>query len=202
MDPLDALAWPLRTPRLTIRRVTPADADATWAYRRLPEVGEWIGWFAATPQEYRAEFTAPGRLATVLAVELGGTEPRVIGDVICRVEDAEAQREVAADAAGRQAEVGWSLDPAHGGHGYATEAVAAVIDACFSALGVRRVRAVCFADNEPSWRLMERLGMRREAHTRASALHRRGVWLDSFEYAVLADEWRVEASERPPRMLV
>ena len=33
---------------------------------------------------------------------------------------------------------------------------------CFVDLGLRRVTANCFADNEASWRLMERLGMRRE----------------------------------------
>ena len=54
---------------------------------------------------------------------------------------------------------------------------------CFEDLGLRRVVATCFADNEPSWRLMARLGMRREQHAEKDALHRSGAWLDSYSYA-------------------
>ena len=84
---------------------------------------------------------------------------------------------------------GWVLHPAYAGHGLATEAVAELLRACFEDLGLRRVVAQCFADNEASWRLMERVGMRREAHSRES-LHRTRGWIDGLGYAVLADEWR------------
>ena len=53
----------------------------------------------------------------------------------------------------------------------------------------------CFADNEPSWRLMERVGMRRELYAVRESLHRSGAWLDGLGYALLADEWR---SRRTP----
>ena len=84
---------------------------------------------------------------------------------------------------------GGDLDPASTGHGYATEAVAELLRHSFEDLGVHRVVASCFADNVASWRLMERLGMRRESHTVRDALHRSGEWLDSYGYALLADEW-------------
>ena len=61
---------------------------------------------------------------------------------------------------------------------------------CFEDLGLRRVTATCFADNEASWRLMERAGMRRELYTVRDSLHRSGEWLDGMGYALLADEWR------------
>jgi catechol 2,3-dioxygenase-like lactoylglutathione lyase family enzyme len=105
------------------------------------------------------------------------------------VEDAWAQSEVADQAKGVQAEVGWALDPGHGGRGLATEAVAELIRVCFEELGLRRVVANCFADNVASWRLMERLGMRRETYTVRESLHRSGRWLDGITYALLADEW-------------
>ena len=57
-------------------------------------------------------------------------------------------------------------------------------------LGLRRVTAGCFAGNEPSWRLMERVGMRREAHAVRDSLHRSRGWLDGLTYALLAEEWR------------
>jgi RimJ/RimL family protein N-acetyltransferase len=81
------------------------------------------------------------------------------------------------------------LDPAYTGHGYATEAVREMLRFCFEDLGLRRVIANCFADNSTSWRLMERVGMRREAHAVRDSLHRSGKWLDGYTYALLADEW-------------
>jgi len=49
--------------------------------------------------------------------------------------------------------------------------------------------ANAFADNTASFRLMERVGMRREAHAVGESLHRSGEWLDTVGYAVSADEW-------------
>lgn len=89
-----------------------------------------------------------------------------------------------------QAELGWALHPDQAGQGYATEAVRELIRICFEDLGLRRVTANCFADNEASWRLMERVGMRREQYAVAESLHRSGAWLDGLGYALLADEWR------------
>ena len=66
---------------------------------------------------------------------------------------------------------------------------------CFEDLGLRRVTANCFADNESSWRLMERVGMRREMHTVSESLHRSGAWLDGLGYALLADEWRTRVAD-------
>jgi catechol 2,3-dioxygenase-like lactoylglutathione lyase family enzyme len=115
---------------------------------------------------------------------------RVVGDLMLSVEDAWSQGEVADRAAGVQAELGWVLDPEHGGSGYATEAVEELVRVCFEELGLRRVFASCFADNVPSWRVMERLGMRRELHAVQESLHRTRGWLDGYTYALLADEWR------------
>jgi RimJ/RimL family protein N-acetyltransferase len=100
-----------------------------------------------------------------------------------------AQAEVEDQAKGVQAELGWTIDPALGGQGLATEAATGLLRICFEHLGLRRVIALCFADNEASWRMMERLGMRREAHTVQESLHRSGEWLDGYGYALLADEW-------------
>ena len=57
-------------------------------------------------------------------------------------------------------------------------------------LDYRRQFENWFADNEASWRLMERIGMRRELYTVRDSLHRSGEWLDGMGSALLADEWR------------
>lgn len=181
-----ALAQPVRTERLTLRAGTIADADATWAYRRLETVGEWLTEIPTDLDAYRATFGEPSRLAATVIIEHDG---HIIGDFMLRIEDAWAQTEVADQARGAQAQLGWVLDPSHTGQGYATEAARALLDYCFSELGVRRVVAGCFLANDTSWRLMERLGMRREGHAVAESLHRSGRWLDTLTYALLANEW-------------
>lgn len=182
-----ALGGVLQTERLSLRAASAADAEATWAFRRLPAVQEWLTGTPATLDEYRSFFAEPSRLATTVIVELrhGGA---VIGDFMLRVEDSWAQLDVAERARKTRAELGWVLDPAHSGHGYAAEAVRELIRHCFEELHVRRIVANCFLANTASWRLMERIGMRREAHAVRESLHRSGQWMDTVSYALLADE--------------
>jgi RimJ/RimL family protein N-acetyltransferase len=179
--------WPVRTERLSLRPATETDVDATWRFRQLPEVGEWITRAPTTRDAYAAQFLDAERLAKTLVIEVDG---QVIGDLMLSIEDAWAQAEVRDQAKGVQAELGWVIDPASAGHGYATEAVEALVRFCFERLGLRRVTANCFADNTASRRLMERIGMRLEVQTRQDSLHRSGRWLDGLGYALLADEWR------------
>lgn len=181
-----ALGHAVRTERLTLRPAATDDADPTWKYRRLESVGRWLTEVPADGEAYRATFAEPARLADTVIVELDGN---VIGDFMLRIEEAWAQAEVVGQARSNQAELEWALDPAYTGHGYATEAVRGLLEFCFTALGVRRVVATCFLANDTSWRLMERVGMRREGHAVSEWLHRSGQWLDTVTYAALAEEW-------------
>src|SRR4051812_47163871 len=187
----------LRTERLTLRPAADDDADPTWKFRQLDEVNEWLTGCPDDIDGYRDLFTDRARLATTVVIELGhdagpAAGGEVIGDFMLRREDAWAQLDVAEQARGAQAELGWVLDPAHAGSGYATEAVRELLRYCFEDLGVRRVVANCFLDNDSSWRPMERVGMRRESHAVAESLHRSGRWLDTVTYAVLAEEWTAQ----------
>jgi RimJ/RimL family protein N-acetyltransferase len=184
------LERPLHTERLTLRPATTDDVAPTWTFRRLRSVNEWLTGCPADLAGYRELFAEPARLATTVILTLGHDPAApIIGDLMLRREDAWAQLEVAGQARGTQAELGWVLDPAHTGHGYATEAVRELLRYCFADLGVRRVTANCFLDNDTSWRLMERVGMRRELHAVRESLHRSGRWLDTVGYAILDEEW-------------
>lgn len=178
--------WPITTPRLTLRRAVPDDVDAVWSYRRLASVSRWLGSAHPDVAAFADDFTR--RLPMTLVI-IRSEDGVIIGDLMLRITDGWAQRDVAVRAHFVQAELGWVLAPDHLGQGYATEAVRALIDFCFGALALRRVTANCFAANESSWRLMERLGMRRESHSRSDALHRELGWQDGYGYALLADEW-------------
>jgi RimJ/RimL family protein N-acetyltransferase len=184
---LDSVDWPVRTERLLIRPATAADVEPTWLYRRLESVSLWMTSSSTELEDYRAHFGKPERLRKTLIMERDGA---IIGDLMLAVEDAWAQAEVQDLGKGVQAEIGWCIDPAYGGRGLATEGVRALIGLAFERLELRRLTANCFADNEPSWRLMERVGMRRETHSVRDSLHRSGQWLDGMTYALLAEEWR------------
>ena len=180
----------LHTERLTLRPATAGDADATWKYRRLESVDEWLAGCPADLDGYRERFSESARLATTVIVTLGhDAAAPIIGDFMLRRQDAWAQLDVADHARDTQAELGWVLDPTYTGRGYATEAVRELLRHCFQDLGLRRVTANCFVDNDTSRRLLERVGMRREVHAVRDSLHRSGRWLDTLGYAILEDEW-------------
>jgi RimJ/RimL family protein N-acetyltransferase len=189
---LDDLGWPVHTERLTLRRPRQGDAAATFAYRRDPAVAEWLTILPTDVASFTARFEGPEVHGTMVVLEDTDDPGVVIGELSIRLGDAWAQHEVGTRAIGVEAEIGWVLAPAHQGRGLATEAARAALDICFTRLGLRRVTAGCFVENEASWRIMEKLGMRREQHSRRDALHRTRGWLDGYQYALLADEYRAQ----------
>jgi RimJ/RimL family protein N-acetyltransferase len=118
----------------------------------------------------------PGWLDLVLELK---AERKVVGNVGLGVTDKERG----------QASVGWLLGCEYQGQGLATEAARALVAFGFGPLRLHRIYARTGSLNKRSWLLMERIGMRREAHFRQS--HKvKGEWDDEFVYALLADEWR------------
>jgi RimJ/RimL family protein N-acetyltransferase len=89
-------------------------------------------------------------------------------------------------------EIGWTLHRKYWRQGYGTEIGRAMLKLGFGRLGLRRIIAGCNAENRGSYRIMEIIGMRREAHfiqaqNGGSALDYR--WCDRFQYAILRTEW-------------
>lgn len=87
-----------------------------------------------------------------------------------------------------QGELAYALHPDFWGAGYATEAARAVLAYGFSERSLHRIYATCRPENAGSWRVLEKVGLRREGHLRR---HRwiRGAWHDSYLYAILDEEW-------------
>jgi RimJ/RimL family protein N-acetyltransferase len=124
----------------------------------------------------RTEITETGAWMN-LAVEVTATG-EVAGDVgLCWHSDEH-----------RHAEVGYAFRPDHRGQGYATEAVAAMVDLAFTGLGAHRVSGHLDSRNWASAALLERLGMRREAHLVENEWVK-GEWTDEDIFAVLVSEW-------------
>ena len=90
--------------------------------------------------------------------------------------------------ADQQAEVGYIIHPEAQGQGVATEAARALLAFGFEDVGLHRIYARCDARNAASARVMQRLGMREEAHLREHA-HFKGRWDEELIYAILDREW-------------
>jgi RimJ/RimL family protein N-acetyltransferase len=191
--PFEQVAWPVRSKRLSIRPVTPGDFPRLYEIRAIPEVTHWLTGRPTSYDDYVERYGTPARLDSTLVVELDG---RIIGDLFLAVEAPYSQVEVRDRAEGSQAAMGWLLDPAYVGRGYATEAASEVLRICFEDLGLRRVVAGAFADNVASLRVMGRLGMRIEGRSVRGSLHRDLGWVDGVEAAILAEEWRAAAKPR------
>lgn len=182
---LDELDWPLRSARLTLRPGRSEDAEEVWPWYRLPEVQEYTTTLSPTLADHRTWWD--GGLETRI---VGLQEGRIVAAGKVARQDAWSQAEMREQAAGRQAEIGWVLDPAVQGRGLGTEFAAALRDIAFDGLGVRRLEASCFAENHASRRVMEKIGLRLEGIFREESLHRSGRWLDGASYALLASEPR------------
>ena len=178
-----APAWPLRTERLVLRPFELDDADAfvdAWASE------EWTSLLLSRPMN-RAEVHAmvrrrtepgDGQFIGLAVVTHDGT---VVGDSMLHLQGTGLS----------EGEIGWTVLPEHAGRGYATEAARAVLEMAFVHFGLRRVVANLDARNDRSAALCERLGMRREVDKRAD-FWSKGTWTSSYEYALLAEEWRAE----------
>jgi aminoglycoside 6'-N-acetyltransferase len=147
---------PLLTERLVLRRSRPEDAEAISAYRSDPEVHRYQGWERTDPGGIRAEVEemagrAPGAPGGWVQLSVEERENgRLVGDV--GLSPAEGEPGVV--------KVGYTIAPAFQGRGYATEAVAALVAYAFEKLGAEVVRAYASADNLPSIRVAEKVGMR------------------------------------------
>ena len=183
---------PLETERLVLRGFRHEDLGTFTAYRSDPEVARYQSWDAPYPRERAAEFLRemrcsipglPGEWHQV-AIERK-SDGELLGDCAFCV--------LAEDS--RQAEIGFTLARAHQGQGYAAEAVARLLDHLFDDFRLHRVRAICDVENVPSARLMERLGLRREA-CMVGSLHMKGRWSSEYWYAILRREWARRRLER------
>jgi RimJ/RimL family protein N-acetyltransferase len=173
----------LESERLILRRFADSDLAPFLAYRNDPGVARYQAWDSCTKNEATAMIEAlkslqPGTPGEWFQFAIERKETgALIGDCALMVEQD-----------GLQAEIGFTLSREHQGMGYAQEAVSRLLDYAFGDLRLHRVVAITHRENEPSWALLERLGMRREGHFVQNAWFK-GRWASEYLYAVLDEEW-------------
>jgi RimJ/RimL family protein N-acetyltransferase len=179
------LAGPIVTERLLLRPFEERDLGGLFDLQSRPEVTRYLYWEPRSLVEVReslakkmssTQIAAEADILSVAVVDRAGGA--LIGDLTL----------IYLSAAHRHGEIGYVFHPDVHGRGLATEATRALVDLAFDQLGLHRVSARLDARNDRSAALLERLGLRREAHLRENEWVK-GEWTDELIYAVLADEW-------------
>ncbi|WP_129664008.1 GNAT family N-acetyltransferase [Phytoactinopolyspora endophytica] len=181
------MTWPRPAGPLTLRPPTDDDIDQALTWRYHPEVTKWLIRTEVDPDAFRKAWLDarddPNDSSAV--AELDGV---IVGTGALEVQDGLGQTH-GDEWRATEGLLGYLIDPRFAGNGYATAIARALLELSFTELGLRRVTAGCFADNLASWRVMERLGMRREQHGVKDSWHAEFGWVDGFTYGILADEW-------------
>ena len=168
----------IETQRLRIRSFQPNDWQAVYGYTSDPAVMAYIPEGPFTTEQARAFVDDnTGEQARAFAVLLKADDT-LVGHMVFHPWFAPLTYEI-----------GWVFDPANQGHGYATEAARALLQYGFEALRLHRIIATCQPENVASYRVMEKLGMRREAHFRRCIRRPNNAWWDEYFYALLEEEW-------------
>lgn len=173
----------IKTKQLLLRSCIASDFDAIHSYAQIEALYRYI-------RPYVDEEPTRRMVATLMQpwmFEVGVwhgliinllDEKLAIGDVVFRVDD----------AATRRIEIGYRLSPEYAGRGIISEAASAVLDMLFTELDITKVVARCDPRNVPSFKIMEKLGMKREAEFKAHYLNGNEL-TDQYDYGILRSEW-------------
>lgn len=173
------------TERLALRNLAARDARSIFQYRSRPEVSRFQSWGTQSSDEIQSYISAlsatePGTPGSWYQIGIAlQSSSELIGDCGFRVLESEPQ----------QAEFGIALAPEYQCQGYAAEALRALLNYLLVNLGKHRVFGSVDPRNVRSIRLMQRVGMRQEAHF-VQSLWFRGEWVDDVIFAMLASDWK------------
>jgi len=173
----------IETERLFLRKISISDADDMYAYSKRKEVTEFLLWDAHPDPLYTEQYIrylqeryAVGDFYDFALVLKESS--RMIGTVGF----------TSFDLPNFSAEIGYVVSPEYQGHGYATEAVTAVISFGFENCDLERISAVCMKENIASLRVMEKCGMKREGMLR-SAVFSKGKMRDVYLSAITNEDY-------------
>jgi RimJ/RimL family protein N-acetyltransferase len=178
----------LQTARLILRPFHEADLPAFAAYRSDPEVARYQSWEAPYSLAQAALYLEELKLA----------QPGMPGEWFAFAIERQSATGILGDCAFQvlasdplQAQIGYTLAREHWKQGYAVEAVQGLLDYLFQEFNLHRITATCDAENTASFQLLERVGMRREAHF-IENIWFKGSWGSEYAYGILRSEWSLK----------
>lgn len=173
----------IETARLLIRKFHESDAADLYEYLSLPETYEFEPGSPISLDEARIMSATRATGDAYYAVEFK-EDRKLVGHLYF------AQSE---PKEFRTWELGYIFNPHYQRRGFASESARALVEYGFTHLGVHRVEAHCNPLNIASWRVMEKIGMRREALLLQHAFFHRNsdgspIWIDSYGYGMLKED--------------
>ena len=179
----------IETSRLRLRPFVAGDFDALFSYQSRDDVTRYLLWGSRSRDEVRHG----------LELKMAATAIRSEGDFLALAAESASTGEIVGDIVlgfeseeHLQGEIGYIVHPDHQGLGYATEMARPLLRIAFEDLGLHRVTGALDARNAASARVLEKLGMRREAHLVENAFVK-GEWQSELIYSILSSEWRAAA---------
>jgi ribosomal-protein-alanine N-acetyltransferase len=174
----------LKTKRLALREVQESDLEDIHRLNSMPETDQYntlgipenINETAIHFQRWTSHL--PGAVRTIFVFRIADHSGNFIG--LFGI--------ILGKPKYRNAEIWYKIHPAQWNKGFATETVLRILDFCFNDLKLHRVEAGCATENIASYKVLEKCGFLREAHTR-QLLPIRGKWLDNFGYAILENDY-------------
>jgi RimJ/RimL family protein N-acetyltransferase len=177
---------PIETERLILRPFVAGDFDAVFDMQSRPEVVRYLYWEVRTEAEVRVS----------LEKKIASTAIHSEGDILFLAAVLKETNQLVADVVlswvsqeHKHGEVGFTVHPDHQRRGYATEATRELLRVAFEDLKLHRVTGHLDSRNVASARVLEKLGMRREAHLVENEWVK-GEWQSEVVYAMLDREWR------------
>ena len=172
----------IRTERLLLREFTPEDHEETHKHTSNQQVVKFMDWGPYTEEETHqfinrriTEQTTNPRPKYKLALTY---DDRIIGGCGITITSHES----------RQGALLFYMLPEYWGQGIATETAEALLDYGFNELKLHRIFATVDPENTASWKVLEKTGMRREAHLREER-RIRGEYRDRYIYSILKQEY-------------
>lgn len=145
----------LTTERLTLRELTPEDAPFILELLNDPDFIRYIGDRGVRTRDDARAYIANGPAKSYAANGFG------LYRVALRAEDTPIGMCGLIRRAGLpEPDIGFAYLAVHRGHGYATEAAAAVLDHARNALGIKRVLGITTHDNDRSGNVLRKIGLR------------------------------------------
>lgn len=180
-----APTWPLETERLVLRPFEHGDLAALQEIHSEEANARWLYNEALTREQ----------VVALLERKIAGAALRAEGEWLSAAAALRATGEVVCDVSllwasevHKQGEIGFIAHPAHHGRGYTTEAARPLLAFAFETLGLHRVVGRLERRNVASVRVLEKLGMRREALFVENEWVK-SEWQSELVYAMLAREW-------------
>lgn len=186
---LDSLhpAPTLSSDNIYLRPATKSDYSVIKAYRQDPENCRYIRPAESDDETMKIveQLSKPWQMeegfwnGLVICSQADNT---LLGEIVFRVEDWEHQR----------AEIGYRLSETAAGKGICTQAATLLLDYIIQELGFFKIVAKCDPRNIASYRVMEKLGFKREAFFKEHYLMG-NEWTDQYDYGLMASDWLASA---------